>query len=673
MIHSIHYRSEIDGLRAISVLCVIFFHAGLFGFSGGYIGVDVFFVISGYLITKILIKEHEQNQFSYLRFVERRIRRIFPALFFMLLVVGIASYFTLLPSDLKSFGESLTATALFISNVFFWRTTNYFSQASEFILLIHTWSLAVEEQYYIFFPILLAIVWQFGRSTTFWTIAIIAVLSLLLSEWGWRNKSIANFFLSPFRAWEILLGSLAAFGVIQCRGKLQNLLAGAGLVMIIGSAVFFDDYTPTPSVYILLPTVGSVLILLFAQSDTHVGRILSLKPLVGIGLISYSTYLWHQPIFALTRLNVQSDLGITVSIALIFLSIAIGYFSWRYIERPFRNKSLPFLSRRIVFATSLGLILILCVMGVSAIYFKGFPARFDSVITAADNAQLDKNPLRPTCHFSIGERFPKDIGSTLQNCKIGQNDTPQVIILGDSHASAISYQTALSLAELGYTTAQFTISGCLPFLGYSTTQYDCELGNQKVFEYIRSSDIKTVILAGRFVNLIHNKGFNNTEGGVELGAPPKPLYHFETGSGDAFSPEDAERFLEKGLKKWLATDKNIVVVHPIPEAGWNVPKKVISLKLAKEYHGFLGTKSSLFKDRTENLSAMLENIADAKLIHFKPAEYLCDSIRNNQCANSFKDKIFYYDDDHLSNKGAALFSNQLAKTIDELHQSTANQ
>ena len=155
--------------------------------------------------------------------------------------------------------------------------------------------------------------------------------------------------------------------------------------------------------------------------------------------------------------------------------------------------------------------------------------------------------------------------------------------------------------------------------------------------------------------------------------PPKPLYHFETVSGDAFSPKDAEIFLEKGLKKWLILDKNIVVVHPIPEAGWNVPKKVISLKLAKEYHGFLGTKSSLFKDRTESLSTMLENVTDAKLIHFKPAEYICEKLREKHCVNSFKDKIFYYDDDHLSNEGAALFSDHLAKAIDDLHHLPAHQ
>jgi hypothetical protein len=198
------------------------------------------------------------------------------------------------------------------------------------------------------------------------------------------------------------------------------------------------------------------------------------------------------------------------------------------------------------------------------------------------------------------------------------------------------------------------------------------MGNQKVFEHIRTSNIETVILAGRYVNLIHNKGFNNTEGGVELGAPPKPIFHFSTTSGDDFNSEDAAIFLEKGIQKWLSTDKNIIVVHPIPEAGWNVPKKVINLKRAKKYDGFLGTKFSLFKERTQSISEMLENVNDARLIHFKPAEYLCEVFRDDQCANSLNDKIFYYDDDHLSNEGAALFSKHLAIIINDLHQSTTH-
>ena len=669
MSYSIGYRPEIDGLRAISVLSVIFFHAGLFGFSGGYIGVDVFFVISGYLITKILINEYEQNKFSYEGFLERRIRRILPALFFMLSVVTILSSIVLLPSELKSFGQSLAATSLFISNIFFWRTTNYFSEAAEFIPLIHTWSLAVEEQYYIFFPIFLAIIWRFGKTRIFWIILVITLFSLLLSEWGWRNKSIANFFLSPFRAWEILFGALAAFGQIQFRQITNNLLASTGLILILGSAVFFDDYTPTPSLFILAPTGGAVLIILFGNANTFVGRILSIKPLVGIGLISYSTYLWHQPVFALTRLNFQSDLGLVISIMLIIISMAVGYFSWRYVEKPFRNKSTLTLSRPKIFSLSLVAIFIFSSLGVSASYFNGYPTRFDQVIAAADNAQNNKNPLRPICHFSIGERFPTSIEATLQNCKIGSGEQPQVVVLGDSHASSVSYQIALSLAELGYTTSQLTISGCLPFLGYSTSQYNCAIGNEKVFEYISSSDIKTVILAGRFVNLIHDKGFNNTEGGVELGSPPKPIYHFTPRSNESFNQEDAKKFLSEGLKQWLITGKNIIAIHPIPEAGWNVPKKVVNLKLTDQYEGFLGTKSALFHDRTGSLSEMLEDVVDPQLIHFKPSSYLCNSFKDGWCANSVNNQIFYYDDDHLSNEGAALFSHQLAKTIHSLHQS----
>ena len=281
------YRAEIDGLRALAVIPVILFHADFELFSGGFVGVDIFFVISGYLITTILIEDIENKRFSIVNFYERRARRILPALFLVMLACIPFAYFWMLPGQLKDFSQSLVAVSLFGSNILFWRESGYFAAVAEEKPLLHTWSLAVEEQYYVLFPIFLVLAWRFGKNRVFWMIVVIATFSLLLSEWGWRNKPTANFYLAPTRAWELFAGSIAAF-IVQKQGVHRNdLLSIAGLLAIIFSIFFYDDTTPFPSMYALVPILGVVLLLLYADKDTFAAKLLSTKGIVGIGLISY--------------------------------------------------------------------------------------------------------------------------------------------------------------------------------------------------------------------------------------------------------------------------------------------------------------------------------------------------------------------------------------------------
>lgn len=350
------YRREIDGLRALAVLPVMLFHAGFEAFAGGFVGVDVFFVISGYLITTIIISELQRGTFSLLNFYERRARRILPALFVVMLVSIVLAWFWLLPADMKNFSQSLAAVTVFASNFLFWRESGYFDAAAELKPLLHTWSLAVEEQYYVFFPLFLMALWRLGKRCILLSMAIMFVASLLLAEWMSAASPAAAFFLMPTRIWELLIGAFAAFYLSRASDGVGNArLAEAGgwigVLMILLPVFWYSKTTPFPGLYALVPTVGALLIILFATQQTLVGRFVGNRVFVGIGLISYSAYLWHQPLFAFARYMGFTSYDKLVFAGLCVLALVLAVVSWKFIEQPFRDKTL--VGRRGIFAFAL--------------------------------------------------------------------------------------------------------------------------------------------------------------------------------------------------------------------------------------------------------------------------------------------------------------------------------
>ena len=360
-----NYRSEIDGLRALAVIPVILFHAGFSTFSGGYVGVDVFFVISGYLITTILISDLQAGNFSIVRFYERRARRILPALFFVMLVSTLFAWVLLTPDELVSFSKSIAAVSLFVSNFFFWIDGGYFETAAELKPLLHTWSLAVEEQYYIFFPIFLMLFWRFGRKFILWAVIFVAIISLAIAQVGASLRPVLNFFLLTSRAWEIAIGAIASLFLLDKNFSKVGLnskqfFSLVGFVLILLSVFLFNNDTPFPSVYALLPTVGAVLIILFAEKDTYIGKLLSTRIFVGVGLISYSAYLWHQPILVFARI-VALSFGVIPKSVLLALIFSISIFSWKYIEAPFRKND--FFGRKFIFSCSIGASIFFALLG----------------------------------------------------------------------------------------------------------------------------------------------------------------------------------------------------------------------------------------------------------------------------------------------------------------------
>jgi peptidoglycan/LPS O-acetylase OafA/YrhL len=344
--HHMSYRKDIDGLRAVAVIAVILAHAGLHGFSGGFVGVDVFFVISGYLITKNVLGDLERGSFSFRDFYDRRARRILPALYLVMIATFVIGYFSVMPDEFKNLGQSLVATSLFANNLLLGITSGYWDLASEFKPLLHTWSLGVEEQYYVVLPILFCLFWRFGRRGLACLLWSVFGISMLLAVWLLDYSPKWAFYLFPTRAWEIAVGGLAAVYSQQPSvsaklrdSRFSNPLSLGGLLLILASVYGFDKGIQSPGPWILVPTVGTALILMFCRPASIVFWLLGNRVLVFIGLMSYSLYLWHQPIFAYLRIASRSQPNPSGFIVLIPAVLLLGYLSWRYVEVPFRNRT----------------------------------------------------------------------------------------------------------------------------------------------------------------------------------------------------------------------------------------------------------------------------------------------------------------------------------------------
>ena len=372
------YRKEIDGLRALAVIPVILFHAGFKYFGGGFVGVDIFFVISGYLITAIILADLQAGKFSITKFYERRARRILPCLYLVMLASMLLGYFWMMPDEFKNFGQSVFATTIFSNNILLAFTSGYWALASEYKPLLHTWSLGVEEQYYVIFPFILIIGWKYFRKYLGVVVSIIAFSSLLLATWGVARSPDLAFYLLPTRAWEILLGSLAAFYLnnkkpISNEPVGNNLLSFIGLLLIAAPIFVFGSNQPAPGLYTLIPTIGSVLVIIYATENTFAGKVLGNKFVVGFGLISYSAYLWHQPLFSFSRIYLVNPPGSSVATVLTVMTFFIAYLSWKFVETPFRDKTR--FSRKTIFFGSVLCSLAFLVAGFYLNKSYGMPLR----------------------------------------------------------------------------------------------------------------------------------------------------------------------------------------------------------------------------------------------------------------------------------------------------------
>lgn len=659
------YRREIDGLRAIAVVPAGPFHAGFKLFGGGYIGVDIFFVISGYLITGLLLAELEAGEFSLVRFYERRARRILPALFLVLACSIPFAWLWMTPDALRRFSLGLGAIALFVSNILFWREHGYFAPDGALDPLLHTWSLAVEEQFYLLFPLILMTAWRLGPKRVFWLIAGAAVLSLLASEWGWRHKPAANFYLAPTRAWELLAGSLCAWWLARRAVPASNGASVAGIVLIIASILTFDVASPVPGLAGLVPVLGTVLVILFCSGETWTARWLGSRGLVGIGLISYSAYLWHQPLFAFARLRSITEPSQPLLLALAGLTFVLAALSWRFVERPFRKPGYWPLTRPrsvLVVGTLGGLML--AGLGVIGFAAGGFPGRFSPQEQALALAARDKPDT--TCHFSEA-KLPASL--PLKDCLEIRPGAPMVLLLGDSHSWASSRVMRSLLGAEGIGSYDFSYSGCLPLTGLNfpdgRPSAACAALDAAALRDARRLDARTIVLSARYQMYLHGAHFDNGLGGADTG----DCARLDLGVLSECEPR-TERQRQvmlaalEGRIRALAGTFALVLVDPVPEAGWNVPERSFKLAYFRRQTGAITTPLSRYEQRTREISVLFERLA-AQLPNVRRARVarvLCD-VQRAQCVNADAGGVYYFDDNHLSETGVRLVAPTIIEQI----------
>ena len=644
------YRAEIDGLRALAVLPVILFHAGFEWFSGGFVGVDVFFVISGYLITTIIISEMAEGKFSIVNFYERRARRILPALFFVMASCLPFAWLWLTPSDLKDFGQSLVAVSTFSSNILFWLESGYFDTAAELKPLLHTWSLAVEEQYYILFPIFLMLTWRLGIKWILILLSIVFFISLGIAQWGAYNSPTAAFFLLPTRGWELLVGVFAAFylkyNTHLKSHSLNQALSLLGFCLIVYSIIAFDETTPFPSLYALVPTIGTGLLILCAVPKTFIHKLLSLKFIVGIGLVSYSAYLWHQPLLAFARHRLLGDVSDLILIALCITSLVMAWFSWKFVEAPFRNKKT--LTRNRVFFFSMVCIVIFSSLGLSMQLKNGYG---DRVNFTEELANSFESPSLENCFDT-----PFNHSAEQWGCILGRGEGEiNFILFGDSHSLSLKTLIDEKAKQKGIKVFYTGSSGCLPFIGIHPQRDDqyvnnCNLLNKRIFELAKSTDLDGIIFSARWsYYTLGDYDFNGAQLVSDKEEGPFSLQH----SVDTFISA-----LGITIEKFNSIEVPVHLITQPPHQKY-LPESVYF----SSFKG-IGSIESLSVKRADfdrlneiPINAFYEYGNNINIYNI--TDLFCDEF---VCLIGEKDRSFYYDNDHLSIDGAM----KLEEIIEEI-------
>lgn len=650
------YRPEIDGLRCIAVLSVILYHAGLPGFRGGFVGVDIFFVISGFLITGIVHGELRRGTFSLRGFYERRVRRIFPALALMLAVTAAVAWFVLTPGQYKAFGQSLVACVAFLSNIYFYLRTDYFAPQAEELPLLHTWSLAVEEQFYLVFPALLWVTIRWFPKRVLALVGVLAAASLALClHRQTEGLHALNFFDAMSRAWQLAAGSLLAIAIADVGPGGRHLpratrevLAWSGLALVLAPIFIFDPRGAQIGWQLLVPVAGAVLLLWVATPDTVAGRLLSSRPAVAIGLVSYSAYLWHQPLFALVVVRGGGHPSWPVVLCLIALTMLLAWLSWRFLETPFRDRNA--VSVRSVWAAFFVGSGLLAAAGLALHLSGGVPARFD----ARQNAEMASgasSPFRVACHAEgVDYLKPREA------CRLLDDRTVNWALLGDSHGVELSYALALELRERGEGgVLQLTSSGCQPALGFESGVPGCSAWLREALDVlVADREITHVALVWRhsFYLFGDHRPF--------YPALPDNAPNFLAGLPSAEARARYVASLDAVVGRLQAVGKRVLLVDPVPELPKPAEYYVFSSALRDlPLERGLAAPLSHYEGRNAYvLAALGEIVAGRSVTRVPTAALYCPDSR---CRVLEDGTLLYFDDNHLSVAGARRLARRLVE------------
>jgi len=669
--NKISYHKHIDGLRAVAVFSVIFYHANFKLFdksllSGGFLGVDIFFVISGYLITSIILRElHTTNSFSFANFYERRIRRIIPVLLFLILCTLSFAYIFLLTEPFIDFSKSIISSIFFVSNIYFHYSHNLYGQEyTLFKPLLHTWSLSVEGQFYILFPIFLIIVIKFFKKYLSFFLIIGFLISVFFSQYASIYHVSFNFYQIFSRGFELLIGSLLSYfkyksnlgleGGVHKSYKIFNVIyPKLGIFLIFLSLFLFDDKDSLPSFYSLIPLSGVCLIVWFSHKDEIVTKILSNKVLVFFGLISYSLYLFHFPIFAFSRVfEIFIDY---YKFILIFLTIIFSIFSYYFIEKPFRDKK--FISFKKLIIIILSFIVILILLSFYAIKDHGFITRLPKV-------------------FQQKLREP--------NFKLHQKENLQkIVLIGDSHANSLEYHLNEELKKNYFSLIRFNTQMYLKDFNYvnkKTKQIEILYqgliqDNNKIDEFLNNNLNLIIVFHQRWSLRILENVFDNEEGYKEYKKEEDKYYHYlEPINIKTISSQEREKYIIAGIKSQIESMINrghkLILVYPVPEMGFNPDKLLYNHYLKKNFFNkeellplILTGSYEVYKKRNKLIFETFDSIQSSNIYRVYPHMHFCDKQIRDRCVANNQENIFYYDNNHLSLQGSKFVVDDILKII----------
>ncbi len=658
------YRRDIDGLRALAIIPVVLYHAGIPGFGGGFVGVDIFFVISGFLMASLISKEIAKGEFSLIRFYERRIRRIFPALFAVLATSSVAAWFLLMPAEFAYFARSLKAAALFTSNIQFDKESGYFDIGAQMKPLLHTWSLAVEEQFYILFPLLLLVLNRFAQRYIAPILAGLLAVSFMASTWTLFRSQPDAFYLLQFRGWELLLGALLALGVLPVpkQSRVRAGLASAG-VLLIAIAVFgFSERTLFPGPAALLPCLGAALVIHARDELGPASRVLQSRPMVFVGLISYSLYLWHWPLIVFSREVTGRELSPMQGGLIVLASLALAIISWRFIERPFRGRG-SLVKRSPLFAGALTVVIAAAGLGDYVAHHGGVPGRLPADVQRVYASTYDQSRFSlPPCfaESDTAARSAADIRAG-KLCPLGPEDVakPAFLVWGDSHSGAMAPAIDAAAKQVGISGLFAGHSSCPPLPEVQLTpRGDTELCgdfNGAVHDLIKAQHIPLVFLVAYWPKYVHDAEMPNEGPYFDPSVPP-PL-------------EDRSALVVQSMDRLIAEltkqGTKVVLVSDVPEMGRYMPEAVAKAMMQ-------GTSTEVappleyIKKRQALSHVILSRVAakyGATIIDPLPA--ICSSDRCDAVRNGLP---LYKDADHLTATFAATLSSLYVPVLSEARQ-----